>query len=444
MDDRYADSNEKQKDRILRAAFGDEAKKEENRESLDYVYELMEQDILDEYLVNGARLTCEKATAAPIVIDNQCFFADICGKGTQTPLSVNRRMKLYDLPFANLSDTKKGVNIFPFGNCTCELTEAEKQYLKGIPEAKTEGICKYLMRLNESWDIFPRLEGRNYIEGYPAIDMRARLFCHSKGAFIYPVTSGQRSVMYGYEDTPLFAMDIDEAIFAAKHNLTEEQMVIFLKIQQYFDADSKLEQGNVIFAFEGLGSFSGPSNSDHPNGQFGAIFILYQDGKPQYMSDKCSTLPDNVGPATIEDGVYYAVYHMHGNEDYRYQALQLWTDETNSCISAHYHDGGANVRDAKGINLHTAGNLKDHAAKPWSKGCLTISVTDYYDFGVEAGFIIPRTGDYTNYQNIKKLSNIDPKLPMGKQWGYIVVNRDCMEVTEKSKFLYEDDSHEIN
>ena len=440
MDDRYADSNEKQKDRILRAAFGDEAKKEENRESLDYVYELMEQDILDEYLVNGARLTCEKATAVPIVIDNQCFFAGICGKGTQTPLSVNRKMKLYDLPFANLSDTQKGVNIFPFGNCACELTEAEKQYLKGIPEARTEGICKYLMRLNESWDIFPRLEGRNYIEGYPAIDMRARLFCHSKGAFIYPVTSGQRSVMYGYEDTPLFAMDIDEAIFAAKHNLTEEQMVIFLKIQQYFDADSKLEQGNVIFAFEGLGSFSGPSNSDHPNGQFGAIFILYQDGKPQYMSDKCSTLPDNVGPATIEDGVYYAVHILHKDT---YQALQLWTTEKDQWVVGHYHDGRGDIRHADGINMHAAGQLSEHSSKPWSIGCLTIAVSDYYEFGTNAEFIEPRHGIYNqNYAQVKTLGNIN--FEEYDPWGYVVVNRDYMEITEKKKFLYEENSNETN
>lgn len=191
-----------------------------------------------------------------------------------------------------------------------------------------------------------------------------------------------------------------------------------------------------------MGSYSGPSNSDHPNGQFGAIFIYCKDGEIVCMSDNCSTLPDHIETATIEDGIYYAVYKLHNGT---YQAIQLWTSKTDKTVPACYHDKEnkqADNRRADGVNLHAAGNLKERAAKPWSKGCLTIGVEDYYNFGVNAGFIEQRKDGnaYNTYDKIKSLSNsIEPD---GTYWGNVVVNREYMDKEEREKFLtgYEEES----
>lgn len=85
--------------------------------------------------------------------------------------------------------------------------------------------------------------------------------------------------------------------------------------------------------------------------------------------------------------------------------------------------------------MHAAGNLKEHAAKPWSAGCLTVSVKDYYNFGVQAGFIEQRNDGnlYNTYESIKKLSkSVQPEYT---HWGYVVVNREYMEEEQRERFL---------
>lgn len=62
------------------------------------------------------------------------------------------------------------------------------------------GTCKYLMWLEDRWE--KTLEGENGFfcyEGSPVLTMNSVLFCKHGGAFIYPLTSGQRITKYDYE-----------------------------------------------------------------------------------------------------------------------------------------------------------------------------------------------------------------------------------------------------
>lgn len=418
---------ETQEEAIKDCIFADENLEEEQKGLKDYLYANAEEEIMKENLVNGALLKCQKATGKVWQIDDCYFHAKANGT---SHLRVFGDSVVRGQAKANTADCRMGINILPFGNCMSELSAEEKAWLKRQPEARQEGTCKYLMHLAERWDMLPR-EGDEYFRNgeFPELNMQSALFC-LRGAWIYPISSGQ-SESYVNE---LIEMTADEMQFAYENGFTREQMAIFKDIRQYYEDVPKLEQENVIFAFEGLGNYSGTTNSDHPKGQFGAIFIYCKRGELITTTDNCSTLPDHIEKATIEDGIYRAVYKMHNST---YQALQLWTSDIDQTISACYHDENeeANYRRASGINMHAAGNLAEKAQHPWSAGCLTISVEDYYLFGTSAGFIGERNDGnlYNTYSNIKLLNNkIEED---GVKWGYVVVNREYMEDGERERFL---------
>lgn len=443
---------EKQNEQLKKTILGDEENDKEYQDTLDYIYGLIKKDIKDEYLVNGAILSCEKATGEEIVIDGIPFLG---GRGNKTKLVVSGKGKIAGKATATIMDCKKEINIFPFGNCLAKLPDQIKEELKFNQQARIEGTCKYLMRLEKRWENVIEVENDFFcFEGSPVIKMSSVLFCNRGGAFIYPLTSGQRATQYDYEmaiselskeDFLLihkYQLTLDEYKIGQELGLEERQLNIFKEIREYFEDVPSLKEENVIFAFEGLGSYSGETNSDHPNGQFGAIFIYCENGEIVCMSDNCSTLPDHVETATIKDGIYYTVYKLHNGV---YQALQLWTSKTDQTIPACYHDKEnkqADNRRASGINIHAAGDLKERASQPWSMGCLTVSVEDYYDFGVNAGFIEQRDDGnaYDTYKSIRDLKNIVQ--PKGTYWGYVVVNREYMDKEDRERFLtgYEDEA----
>lgn len=413
------------KDRI----FADENLEEEQKYLEDYLYANAEEEIMKENLVNGALLRCQKATGKVWQIDDCYFHAKANG---MSYLRVFGNSVARGQAKANTADCRMGINILPFGNCTADLSADEKAWLKRQLGARQEGTCKYLMRLSDRWDMMPR-EGSEYFSnsGFPELNMQSALFC-LRGAWIYPVSSGQRESCVN----ELIELTADEMEFAYENGFTREQMVVFKEIRQYYEDVPKLKQENVIFAFEGLGSYSGPTNSDHPKGQFGAIFVYCKRGELVAVTDNCSTLPDHIEKATIKDGIYRGVYKMHNST---YQALQLWTSDADQTIGACYHDMGKNkeaaYRQASGINMHAAGKLAEKAQHPWSAGCLTISVDDYYQFGISAGFIEERNDGnlYNTYGSIKSLTNKVEE--DGVKWGYIVVNREYMEDSERERFL---------
>lgn len=460
-----------QREDIIEQIFGEEKSDSTYYKACEYLYGLLEQDILEEYLVDGAVLTCEKATAKVINIDGVSYLP---GKGDKSKLVVNRNGKVVDKANATIIDCKKEKNIFPFGNCCAELSDKEKNMLKCMPNAQREGTCKYLMRLESQWDTtIVRESGAFGFDNYPAINMQAVLFC-KRGAFIYPLTSGQKITRYDYElilgqftkeDISLiyqYKLTIDEYAKAQELNLEGEQLNIFRKIEYYYLAVPTLQQEKVIFAFEGLGNNFGGTNKYRIKNQYNAIFVYCENGEIVYACGECSTLPDTTLNATLKDGVYGANYHNHHDE---YASLQLVTeldlkiedenlkkiqDENNEDMIDNFgqkiiekwyvpayrfrpHIYGA-LNAADGIDLHAAGGITETSS--WSTGCLTVAEDKYYELGVTAGFFDVQKDPekYTKMENIKKIRTNQE----GKHWGYVVVNREYLNQEDKETFLPDD------
>ena len=416
----------KQEKQIIRSIFGEKVNDENCAEAVDYYYELIEEDVMTENLVDGAWLRCEKATGFIVEIEGVSFQTNIGGR---TQLKVSRKNMVGERAKATIVDRKEGINIFLFGNCTCELNPKEKYMLMTNKEARHKGTCKYLMSLANYWDMLPRSDSEYFVtENFQELNMQSALFC-LRGAWIYPVTSGQEVTMY--ED--LFGeLYVDELLFAYKNNFKLEQIVVFKEIREYFEKFPEMKQGNVIFAFEGLGDGGGGVNAYHPEGQFKALFIICKEGQLEYAIDG-STLPDQRNNAVIKDGVYNAVYWNHQG-DYSALQLRVLENKNNDNIPAQRYDGRiTNSDSANGINLHMAKELNDRSR--WSLGCLTVDFEQYYEFGVKAGFIerCDDEQDYTRYDVMKQVKT-DGEL-VGKLWGNIVVNRKYMDESERNKYF---------
>ena len=71
----------------------------------------------------------------------------------------------------------------------------------------------------------------------------------------------------------------------------------------------------------------------------------------------------------------------------------------------------------------------------WSMACVTIAYQQYYDFGVNAGFIEEKDDgrDYTNYDTLTKI-HTDGSL-VGQPWGYVVVDRQYIDENDKKVFF---------
>lgn len=463
---------EKQDEQIKKTILGDGGNDEEYQDALDYVYGLVEEDIKDEYLVSGAILTCEKATGKEIIIDGIPFLG---GCGNRTKLVVNRKEKIIDKAKATILDCKKEINIFPFGNCLAELSNQVKENLKNNRQAQINGTCKYLMWLEERWEHV--LEGKNgffFYEGVQELTMQSVLFCKRGGAFIYPLTSGQRITKYDYEllvnqltkeDTLLiykYQLSLGEYKIGQELGLKENQLVIFKEIREYFEDIPSLRQENVIFTFEGLGNKNGVTNDLHPNGQFNALFVIYKDGQLIYAMGEGSTLPDRTNNATTRDGVYKAIFINHKGH---YAALQLNLDcdleiregsELKERMSSNMKLMGLDIEEEKnvlkdvpayrfverssmelpnsadGVNMHMAKDL--YPGSGWSTSCITVAASEYYEFGVMAGFIESQNnaGNYATYESIYDKI----KTPYAYQsWGYVVINREYMNPEERKVFL---------
>ena len=121
------------------------------------------QNIMKEYLVHGARLRCTKGMLNQYKVDDQTTItlnkssAEVENERLYSILDVKENpMSLKDyLWYATVKDTIKGQNIIPF-RCNCvekpnRLAEIER-IKENIDDCKENGVCKYLMNLNEEWD----------------------------------------------------------------------------------------------------------------------------------------------------------------------------------------------------------------------------------------------------------------------------------------------------
>lgn len=190
----------------------------------------------DDYLVDGAILQCNQATIKPFKMSDGTviplqFSGDEINDRRNTEgayaeyKQYKKRQRLYTQLHVNNSkvltgvsqhatvvDSKKGVNIMPF-RCHCKLMDdlhSEYEEINAhLDECKKEGVCKYLMRLNDTWENWLRDtkdfcetrsltviskdgSGREELvnENVSCINMRSMIFC-KHGGLITPVASGQ-------------------------------------------------------------------------------------------------------------------------------------------------------------------------------------------------------------------------------------------------------------
>ena len=162
---------------------------------------------LKEYLVDGAILTCSRATTEVKTINGVEF--GLGGSG----INGERKNTVLTIPFsesvsnrrymATVKHCKEWENIRPF-ECNCEnppeRAEETAKIFGDLEECREYGICRKLMRLENEWE---NMVGETeYFTGSTGdgekaekITMMSMLFC-SHGGLITPVTSGQESCLW--------------------------------------------------------------------------------------------------------------------------------------------------------------------------------------------------------------------------------------------------------
>ena len=153
----------------------------------------------DEYLVDGAILTCNRATLDVKVYRGKVY--NVANPHKRIPLNVTENPRAEacgHLYHATVRDAVKDTNITPF-HCNCSIephNDEEWDTLEADESYKTEGTCKALMNLNVEWDNLPadvdylRFWNEDRFGKIPGITMSSMLFC-KHGGIITPVTSGQ-------------------------------------------------------------------------------------------------------------------------------------------------------------------------------------------------------------------------------------------------------------
>lgn len=457
-EERWEKEKEKQQS-FLKREFAEEleGKKVSDEEAERIICAELKDEDKEEYLVDGAVLACTKATWDNFPLSDGDIEIDGVGekrkqgepteylRAFENPIAVN------NLRYATVADTKQGWNIMPFP-CNCkEPVDLEKESIlrENKVDCQSHGVCKYLMDLEEEWEncdfkeslalSFPlpivgqgpfvehapvlmplsvpykdftdqeadsefgdmtmsEIRSKKALHSQKGVTMTSILFC-KHGGFIYPKTSGQ-TVLLGNLLGKL-----------SEKQFTGKQYMALYEIRDYMTRYPELCTGKAIFVFEGLatdapteGDVKNPEdefnwngiNKSHPNGQFGAIVIVTEDGVPTIALMKASTLPDNMEKAAICEGVYEVSSVAHGKH-YKggYAALTLMHDQKIPAYNSINHDDTASF-----IHFHMAGKIvSNNPASPYSEGCITIPVREYVKFGKEVGFITQNTDDDIGNKN---------------------------------------------
>ena len=166
----------------------------------------------DEYLVNGAILTCSKAVFDVKVLHGKVYNVKKPSKVTVLEVTENPQAKCCGyLYHATVEDRKVKINIPPF-RCNCSRephNDKEWAKLEADESCMEEGTCKALINLNDKWDNLPaenpyllfwNEDRHGMVQG---ITMSSMLFCRH-GGIITPIVSGQ------IDDAYLFEPDIND------------------------------------------------------------------------------------------------------------------------------------------------------------------------------------------------------------------------------------------
>ncbi len=216
------------KNSLIKREFEEEIENQEFRvhkykEMEDYLHDYGEQK--NEYLVNGAILTCDRATCEKQTImeyDFECtenIKDDMKEAHKEAVQSIKKRTYLTVLGCDNsdnddqmatvkaheVIDVDEGEpgNILPF-HCNCMYgpnNEAEKKkLLNNIEKYQNEGTCGAFMCLENDWENmitstsyfrYMHTYGNGDEEEADGITMASALFCSHGGGFIIPIMSGQ-------------------------------------------------------------------------------------------------------------------------------------------------------------------------------------------------------------------------------------------------------------
>lgn len=222
----------------------------------------LQDEKLDEYLVDGAVLSCSSATWNDFDLsDGEKIHIDGAEEkkkeGIPTGFLSVRENPLYtdNLHHATVADTKQGYNILPFF-CNCKepaLPEQETKIKNNKADCQKNGVCKYLMDLEEEWEnidfsqsmylseedisslSYEDFEDKDATMSMEAgnvggigdgvrtngqkkgIIMTSVLFCRH-GGFIYPVTSGQKN------RTEEFQFTLEQLKACGWVSVTEEEL----------------------------------------------------------------------------------------------------------------------------------------------------------------------------------------------------------------------------
>ena len=201
--------------------------------------EYVEDNIYQQYLVDGAVLRCNQAMTddmvftewgEKVVLENKAD--EVCNIILNVPENPvyedddsENSMMINGLRYATVKDTIKNINII-VPKCNCRLAadrNEEEKRIRNDTDRNKNGVCMHLMRLNEEWDNFevkdkegfrikyakrvnvapsPFSAGAGRIldgsedvveEKVEGITMTSVLFC-KHGGLIMPVTSGQTEI----------------------------------------------------------------------------------------------------------------------------------------------------------------------------------------------------------------------------------------------------------
>ncbi len=169
----------------------------------EYMDKIYPRDF-DEYIVDGAILTCDQAIGDECGYDEKGFAMQSSGKTTVLHVTGESYAKACGyLYHATVKDRKLGVNIKPF-LCNCRIgahTPEEKARVAEDKLCQTEGNCRALINLNDDWDNLPSSESyflywnEENRQVFSGITMSSILFC-KHGGIITAETSGQEARIY--------------------------------------------------------------------------------------------------------------------------------------------------------------------------------------------------------------------------------------------------------
>ena len=320
---------------LAQEAYARYEAKEENQNQLKYAEDeyiaAIYPEEKDEYLVDGAVLTCTMTTKAKKTYRGKEYM--VKSPCEETTLSVTENTSASccgDLYHATVKDTKKEDNIPPF-RCNCILApynDKEWEALETDDKCEEEGTCRALMNLNEEWDNLPQKGETDCekINGVPAINMSSILFC-CHGGIIRVIASGQNK-MQNFADISEFKKEYGDFIaemiekYGIKMDIAQIGKIIYVETGGIgFD-----EFGRLFIRFENHHFLKAIEGDSEKVDAFNAVFqcpgYTWRDHKIKLGDDFVSLHPN--GTVKDSDLQYQALkFAMEIDEDAAYSAISM-------------------------------------------------------------------------------------------------------------------------